>query len=160
MNAPKARGLASGLFLLFVLGTEVLSYGQIFPAQSGSGQFAHTNILGPVPNSGTLLIDYDFYILPDTLDVYYDGTDIFTSGLVQGAGQFVIPFGPGLETSLMIVINQEGNLATTAWTYQPTVVPEPRSLSLLALGVFGMLFRRWELLNRKMRTLTTTGSEG
>ena len=56
--------------------------------------------------SGTLLVDYEMYGVPDRMDVYYDGVNIFSTttlnpptGLISGAGQFVIPYGPGVATS-------------------------------------------------------------
>jgi hypothetical protein len=136
--------------LLFLFGSAPGSSAQVFSLQSGGGQLAATNILSPVPNSGTLLIDYNFFAVPDTMDVYYGGTDIFSSGLVSYSGQFVIPYGPGPDTSLMIVMNQGGTaLPATVWQYQPTIVPEPGFLSLLALGFFsvGAFCRRRNLVS-------------
>ena len=94
-----------------------------FGTQTAGGATASTNVLGPVGTSGTLLINYDFYSVPDTMDVYYQGVDIFSSGPVSNSGQFVIPFGPGLATNLVIVMNQGNNTnSTTAWEYTPSVV--------------------------------------
>ena len=94
-----------------------------FGTQTAGGATASTNIIGPVGTSGTLLINYDFYTVPDTMDVYYGGAHIFSSGLVSGANQFVIPFGPGLSTNIVIVMNQGNNsVSTTAWEYTPSVV--------------------------------------
>jgi subtilisin-like proprotein convertase family protein len=91
---------------------------------------ASTNILSPVTTSGTLLINYDFFQVPDRMDVYYDGVNIFSttqfnppSGLISGAGTFTIPYGPGVGNSISIVMNQGGNPNTgTAWIYTPSVV--------------------------------------
>src|SRR6187401_1960559 len=55
------------------------AYGQGFLPQVGNS-IAATNVLSPVPSSGLLLVDYDFYVVPDTLDVFYDGSQIFASG--------------------------------------------------------------------------------
>src|SRR5437899_9283307 len=57
-------------------------------------------ILCPVPHAGILRIDYEFFSIPDTLDVYYEDVDIFSSGWVQRSGQFDIPYGPGNSTNL------------------------------------------------------------
>ena len=86
----------------------------------------NTNIIGPVRNSGILIINYDFYSLPDTLDVYYDGVDIFSSGLVNNSGQFTIPYGPGISSNLVIVMDKPGSGVDplSLWTYTPTVVQE------------------------------------
>ena len=96
-----------------------------FGAFTAGGAAASTNILGPVGTSGTLLINYDFFTVPDTMDVYYQDltTPIFRSGPVSGSGRFSISYGPGFATNLVIVMNQGNNTnATTQWIYTPSVV--------------------------------------
>ncbi len=113
-----------------------------FPAQDGIGGNV-TNILTPVPNSGILRIDYDFYTIPDQLDVYYDGTDLFSSGMVAGTGHFDIPYGPGISDSLSIVIDKDGATdPNTAWQYTPSIapVPEPGAIALFAVGLVALGF--------------------
>jgi subtilisin-like proprotein convertase family protein len=90
----------------------------------GANGFIVTNTIGPVTNSGLLLIDYDFFQVPDSMDVFYDGVDIFSSGLVSGAGTFTIPYGPGISTNIQIVMDLAYNNAppSTRWQYTPTVV--------------------------------------
>jgi hypothetical protein len=131
-RSMSAKALRLSLVVLF--GSLVSSYG---------GFGAHTNILGPVPSSGILLIDYNFYATPDTMDVYYDDVDIFSSGLLSGAGKFEIPYGPGLATSIMIVVDQGFSPGTpTSWAYTPTIVPEPSSMAILGCGLLGLGFLR------------------
>ena len=101
-----------------------------------------TTVISTVPNFGTLVIDYDFYSVPDTMDIYYDGAHVFSSGLTSGAGQFTIAYGPGGADSLTIIMNQDGNAYDTTWTYQPTVVPEPGVLALAGLGMPTLFFFR------------------
>jgi hypothetical protein len=135
----KIRFLLPLAFLLLFAGRPLV-VAQVFDPRFG-GQFTDTNILSLVPNSGTLLIDYDFFTIPDTLDVFYENKDIFSSGLVAGAGQFVIPYS-GTDTSLMIVMNLDGPInTTTVWQYQPTVVPEPRSIALFTCGILWIMAR-------------------
>jgi subtilisin-like proprotein convertase family protein len=83
---------------------------------------ANTNVLFPVPTSGTLLINYDFFTVPDSMIVYYDGLVLTNTGLISGAGTLTIPYGPGIGNSITIVMNQGGNPNQTAWTYTPSVV--------------------------------------
>ena len=136
-------------FFALVLCTNFTS-AQIFPQQSGGGPNPATNILSGIPNSGVLRIDYNFYTIPDSLDVYYNNTDIFSSGYLQYSGEFNIPYGSGDSTSLslMIVINQGGAIggnANTAWDYIPSIVaPEPSSFVLTSagLGTAAILTRR------------------
>ena len=72
--------------------------------------------------SGTLQIDYEFFGIPDSLRVYYDGEQIFDSGFVSGAGTFLIDFGPGFSTNITVVMNEEGGNAGTAWIYQAIIL--------------------------------------
>jgi subtilisin-like proprotein convertase family protein len=98
-----------------------------FGTQTAGGAAASTNIIGPVGTSGTLLINYDLYIIPDTIDVYYGGNNIehfappYTGSDISGT--LTVNYGPGLGTNLVIVMNQGNNTnSTTAWEYTPTVV--------------------------------------
>ena len=83
-----------------------------------------TNVVGMTGNSGFVNIDYDFQMLPDDLRIYYDGLLIFDSGLVTGAGKFSIPFGPGISTEIVIVMNGNGITPDplTIWKYSADVV--------------------------------------
>src|SRR5258708_5689309 len=45
--------------------------------------------------AGTIVVNYDFFTVPDTMHIYYNGVKIFDSGLVSFAGTFAIDFGPG-----------------------------------------------------------------
>ena len=92
-----------------------------------SGDFnASTNIIPTLNPAGILVIDFDFYQAPDSMDVYYEGTNIFSSGLISGAGSVSIPFGPGTETSVTVVINKDNNpnYPGTVWTYTPRVITQ------------------------------------
>lgn len=72
--------------------------------------------------SGTLQIDYNFFGIPDSVRVYYDGDQIFDSGFVSGAGTFLIDFGPGFSTNITVVINEENGNNGTAWIYQAIIL--------------------------------------
>lgn len=119
--------------LVLLIGSAALSLGQGFPTQSGTS--TATNIFSPVPNAGVLTVYYDFFTQPDSMDVYYDDVNIFSSGITGGTGLLTIPYGPGLSTSITIIIDQgydpgPGDL----WQYQVTDVPEPGSLTVFDLG--------------------------
>ncbi|MEO5802117.1 MAG: S8 family serine peptidase [Verrucomicrobiota bacterium] len=84
---------------------------------------AYTNIISTTLNSGILNINYEFFDVPDTLHVYYDGSLIFDSGLISGSATFSVPFGPGISTNIVIVINEGGNAdPSTAWQYTAEVL--------------------------------------
>ena len=77
-----------------------------------------------MPTSGTLIIDYNFFDVPDRIDVYYQGVDIFTA-TVNGTNTFTIPYGPGTDSTITIVMNQGDNSNPgTAWEYTPRIVTE------------------------------------
>jgi len=83
--------------------------------------------------SGRILIDYDFYFVPDQLRVYYPpraqgGALIFDSGVINGNGTFTINYGPGTSTFIEIVMNEGGQDPGTVWdllsvTIIPTATP-------------------------------------
>jgi hypothetical protein len=148
VNAAR-KGLTKPVLLTLIWVSSVsFLNGQTFSQQTGNNLPA-TNSLTPVPVLGTLLIDYNFFTIPDSLDVYYDNSDIFSSGVVSGGGQFIVPYGPGLSSSITIVVNQDGNPfgPSDAWQYIPSIVPEPNTLALLFVGAISMLvyLRRREL---------------
>jgi subtilisin-like proprotein convertase family protein len=90
-------------------------------AQAGSFQ-GDTNTIDVGTNSGTLLINYNMFGIPDDLRVYYNNTRIFDSGLISGAGNFAIDFGPGPSATVTVVMNELGSNPNgtngDAWTYQ------------------------------------------
>jgi hypothetical protein len=139
------KTLKTTIALVILFGSAALSFGQTFPVQTGTS--SATNIFTPVPTSGTLLIDYNFFSIPDSMDVDYDNTDIFSSGMMSGTGQFDIPYGPGLSTSITIIVDagSPGDL----WEYEVTVVPEPNSLSVFGLGF--SVFAMWLAKKSKKR---------
>jgi len=74
-------------------------------------------------NTGVLLIDYDHGGDPDTIDVFYEGENIFSAGPVAGAGQFLVNYGPGAATDLQVVMNQGGDaVPESAWTNRFTAL--------------------------------------
>src|ERR1019366_1537313 len=49
----------------------------IFPTRYAGNYLADTNILHAGANQGTLFVNYEMYVLPDTMDVYYDDVHIY-----------------------------------------------------------------------------------
>jgi subtilisin family serine protease/subtilisin-like proprotein convertase family protein len=95
----------------------------IVPRSSSGGPAEDRNIIGTATNMGFVRIDYDFYTIPDTLRIYYDGNLLYDSGLVAGSNSVLVSFGPGLSTNIEIVIN-EGNNSNggTLWQYVATIL--------------------------------------
>jgi subtilisin family serine protease/subtilisin-like proprotein convertase family protein len=94
----------------------------IFPTRTAGNYYADTNILQVGANQGTLFVDCDFYAAPDTMDVYYDNTNIYDSGPVSFSTNVTIPFGPGVSTDIVIIMDEGNNSDTnTLWEYTATV---------------------------------------
>jgi subtilisin-like proprotein convertase family protein len=93
----------------------------VTPVSSAGGPEASTNIMDTGETSGMIAINYDFYTLPDSMHVYYEGNLLFDSGMISGSGSTTLTYGPGLSTELAIVMNEGGNLdSNTAWFYTVT----------------------------------------
>ena len=93
-------------------------------------------------NSGRIVIDYDFYFVPDQLRVYYPpraqgGALIFDSGVISGGGTFNVNYGPGTSTFVEIVMNEGGQDPGTVWDlFNVTIIPTvaPGGNGLLKMG--------------------------
>ena len=67
---------------------------------------------------GQFTITYDFYSIPDTMDVVYDGQTIYQTGSINGSGSLTIAFGPGSSKLVQVIMNKGGNSNTgTLWQY-------------------------------------------
>jgi hypothetical protein len=100
------------------MGVTLTTSNAVVQAQTFSGTAAtSTNVIDTGQNSGTLSLNYNFFINPDELAVYYQGSNIFNSGLISGSGVFNIPYA-GATSQLTIVMNPQGNSELgDAWTY-------------------------------------------
>ena len=91
------------------------------PVTFSGGPVAVTNTFDTGETAGAILINYDFFALPDDMRVYYETNLLFDSGLVSFRGSTNLQFGPGSSTSFSIVMNQGGNSeSNTAWFYSVT----------------------------------------
>ncbi len=93
-----------------------------FQATANGGPNPDTNTIGTTFNEGVITIDYKFYNVPDRMTVYYDGNLIFDTGTISGSGTIDIPYGPGVSTDVVIVMNETGGPPGTAWDYTATIV--------------------------------------
>jgi subtilisin-like proprotein convertase family protein len=89
----------------------------IVPVSHSGGPQATTNFVDVGKNTGPVTISWNFYRVPDTMDVYYQGVNIFSSGLISFVGSTNLNFGPGSSTQLEIVMNATNRPARTLWTY-------------------------------------------
>ncbi|MGA2862850.1 MAG: S8 family serine peptidase, partial [Verrucomicrobiota bacterium] len=91
------------------------------PVSSSGGPAASTNVVDTGQTNGTIAIAYDFFLVPDTMHVYYAGHLIFDSGLVSFSGATNLNYGPGPDTTVTIIMNEGGSFDTnTFWQYTVT----------------------------------------
>ncbi|NBV24849.1 MAG: hypothetical protein EBS05_23385, partial [Proteobacteria bacterium] len=96
--------------------------------------------------SGTLIINFDFLTIPDTMHVYYGANRIganliYDSGLTNGSSSISIPFGPsptlGTNSRLLIIMNEGNNVDTnTAWFYDALVLTKGGTEKIILGGEF------------------------
>jgi subtilisin-like proprotein convertase family protein len=89
----------------------------IFSGSASGGPAGATNIFDLHQTSGTIPITWNFFTVPDTMDVYYQGTNIFSTGLINGSGATNITFGPGISTQIEVVMDATNHPPATLWTY-------------------------------------------
>ncbi len=113
--------------------------GAVGVSRSAGGGFAEDRFTFDTGvTEGSIIIDYDFLFEEDTMNVYYEGTQIYTTGFTNGTRAVQIAFGPGTSTQLEIVMNEGGHPTslTTIWSYSVTVVPKQGVEKILVGGAF------------------------
>lgn len=88
-----------------------------FAATASGGREGATNFYDLQETAGTVPITWQFYQVPDQMDVYYQGTLIFSTGLVSGGGSTNISFGPGASTQIEVVMDATNHPSATLWNY-------------------------------------------
>jgi len=120
-----------------------------FSASGGTNENDQTLNLGRI-TAGLLTVNYNFGTISNDMKVYYGNTNvaagtgvlIYDTMTNNGAGNFVLPFGPtgGLTANqITIVMNQGGNPNVGAvWSYSGTVTVPPNTGAVLIGGKFGV----------------------
>jgi hypothetical protein len=117
-NAPGVQG--GGVALP---GFSITFSTNFFPTQVAGTAEENRNVLNNIPPTGILIINYDFFTIPDTMDIYTNNSTvpIVSTGLINGAGTITIPYGTNV-TQFVIVMNQGNNPDPgTAWQYTPQI---------------------------------------
>ena len=84
---------------------------------SGDGRIG---VFDAEETTGTISIDYNFFVVPDQLRLYYgSGTNslAYDTGLISGSGTVNLNYGPGTETLFTVFMNPEGQSDFTVWDY-------------------------------------------
>jgi len=90
---------------------------------SRGGQEEDRQVIDTGVRQGTLRVDYQFYVQPDRMKVYYDNAVIYNTGLTNGSRSFAVSYGPGNDTEIVIVVNEGGgDQPSTQWRYDAEVV--------------------------------------
>lgn len=74
--------------------------------------------------SGVINIRYNFYFIPDSMRIYYEGNLIYDSGFVNGARSISVNYGPGVGTKIEVVMNEGSGLFGTVWDYSLDISPD------------------------------------
>jgi hypothetical protein len=85
----------------------------------GSGSFTTVHSVGR--NSGTFLFEWDADDNPDTFEIFYQGSLIFTTGSITDDGQANVTFGPG--TSTFVTVRVTTGMNSVVWNYTVNCVP-------------------------------------
>ena len=115
VRQPQSQSVATGgSVALSVLAT---NSGYTFSTSQNGTDLEERQWFDTRATEGVVTISYDFYTVPDTLRVYYEGARIYDSGEVSGQSTVTAPFGPGTSTVVEVVINEGGGRVGTAWQY-------------------------------------------
>jgi hypothetical protein len=88
-------------------------------ASGGQGTTFTNHILGNV--AGTVKVHYEFYPVPDQMDIYYNGALVATTGgLVSGVGTLTFNYNPIVGGPNFCTIRIYAPLSGTAWDYLAT----------------------------------------
>ena len=108
----------------------------IFVPRSATGtEYEDVNIIDTGANQGTITVDYDFYSIPDTIRVFYQGARLLNL-FTNGAGRLTIPYGPGTNSEVTIIMNQGIGIQGTLWEYKINITPVVRERTVFVAGDF------------------------
>jgi len=101
--------------------------------RSGSATSLDRNLIDTGATSGSIAIDYDFGGGDDNIRIYYDGA-LLLDLTTNGTNRIVVPYGPGLGTSIEIVMDEV--FAGGNWFYTATITPDAPPRSIYVAGEF------------------------
>jgi uncharacterized delta-60 repeat protein/uncharacterized repeat protein (TIGR01451 family) len=101
--------------------------------RSGSATSLDRNLVDTGATSGSIAIDYDFGGGDDNIRIYYDGA-LLLDLTTNGTNRIVVPYGPGIGTSIEIVMDEV--FAGGNWFYTATITPDAPPRSIYVAGEF------------------------
>lgn len=126
-------GVNGTVWALGVQGSAPITVGD---GRSGVGSAESRTNINTGATSGSITLVWNFYDVPDIINVYYDGNLIFTTGLTNGSGTNVITYGPGNSTYVTIVVNEGSGDPGTVWDYNAVIVTGGGGTKIIAGGDF------------------------
>lgn len=92
---------------------------------SASGDWhPNTNVINTGATEGDITISWNFYQVPDQMDIYYEGQSVVAGAAVplsSGSGTKTFHYGPGTSTQVTIVMDKDNTADNgTAWDYSIT----------------------------------------
>jgi len=100
---------------------------QYFGAVAG-GEATSASTYSLNSSSGTVVIEYEAYTIPDSFDVSVGGSKVFNSGgtTVSGAGTITRRLSGG-SNQVTVTVNEGGGLDGTEWVYRVSFFPSEYS---------------------------------
>lgn len=126
-------GVNGTVWALAVQGSAPILVGD---GREGYGSAESRTNINTGATSGQITLVWNFYSVPDIINVYYDGNLIFTTGLTNGSGTNVITYGPGSSTYVTIVVNEGSGDPGTVWDYNAIIVAGGGGAKIIAGGDF------------------------
>jgi Dockerin type I domain len=73
---------------------------------------------------GTISVSYEMYSIPDRLNIYYEGTQIYTTGgLVSGSATLGVNYGSATSTTTFVTVEIDAPNLSTAWDVSVSCPP-------------------------------------
>jgi hypothetical protein len=72
---------------------------------------------------GTFETYYDMYSIPDALDILYEGSNVYSTGLVSGSNTVSVTCGSNTTTSTTVFVQINAPEDGTAWEVSVSCPP-------------------------------------
>ncbi|MGC9036296.1 MAG: Calx-beta domain-containing protein, partial [Verrucomicrobiia bacterium] len=127
------RGVNGTVWSLGIQGSAPIVVGD---GRNGFGSAESRTNINTGATSGVITLIWNFYSVPDSIRVYYDGNLIFDTGITNGSGTNVIAYGPGNSTYVTIVVNEGSGDPGTVWDYTAMITSGGGGSKVIAGGDF------------------------
>ncbi|MEI9961771.1 MAG: delta-60 repeat domain-containing protein [Limisphaerales bacterium] len=127
---------------------------------NGTAQENNFSVNVSTNSTGTITVNYAF-TGTNEMQVYYGGSLIYDTGLVDGLGQFSVAYGSG-NTPINFVVNPGSAQSSTSWSYSAAITAASATPQVVVGGDFdvaGQTYRDFARFNND-GTLDTTFDTG